>query len=81
MLNKIKVLEITKVIILILNNGKVQLHKIGYMYFCLLYHENEMMTKTREVLERELKNDWIGMDSMIKEDCRLYSYILITLVT
>lgn len=51
-------MEITKVIILILNNDKVQLHKIGYIYFCLLYHENEMMTKTREVLERELKNDW-----------------------
>ena len=76
-----KVLEITKVIILILNNDKVQLHKIGYMYFCLLYHENEMMTKTRQVLERELKTDWMGMESMIKEDCRLYSYILITPVT
>ena len=40
-----------------------------------------MMTKTRQVLERELKTDWMGMDSMIKEDCRLYSYILITPVT
>lgn len=42
MLNKIKkVLEVTKIMIINLNNAKIHMHKAYYLYFCLLCHGND----------------------------------------
>lgn len=66
MLNKIKkVLEVTKIMIINLNNAKIHMHKAYYLYFCLLRHGNddENQGSCRESLKMI---GGLGMDSMIK---------------